>query len=54
MQRFGCSQRNALRIVGMSCSTYRYESRRRDETALKMRIEKITTRVCTTAIAVYM
>ena len=42
MQRFGCSQRNALRIVGMSCSTYRYESRRRDETALKMRIKEIT------------
>ena len=42
MQRFGCTQRNALRIVGMSCSTYRYESRRRDETALKMRIKEIT------------
>lgn len=42
MQRFDCSQRNALRVVGMSCSTYRYESRRRDETALKMRIKEIT------------
>jgi putative transposase len=42
MQRFGCSQRNALRIVGLSFSTYRYESRRRDETALKMRIKEIT------------
>lgn len=42
MQRFGCSQRSALRIVGMSFSTYRYESRRRDETALKMRIKEIT------------
>jgi putative transposase len=41
VQRFGCSQRNALRIVGMSFSTYRYESRRRDETALKMRIKEI-------------
>lgn len=42
MQRFGCSQRNALRIVGLSFSTYRYESRRRDEAALKMRIKEIT------------
>lgn len=42
MQRFGCSQRNALRIVRMSCSTYRYESRRADDTALKMRIKEIT------------
>lgn len=42
MQRFGCSQRNALRIVGLSFSTYRNESRRRDETALKMRIKEIT------------
>jgi hypothetical protein len=42
MQRFGCSQRNALRTVGMSFSTYRYESRRRDETALTMRIKEIT------------
>jgi len=42
MQRFGCSQRNALRVVGMSFSTYRYESRRRDETVLKMRIKEIT------------
>ena len=42
MQRFGCSQRNALRVMGMSCSTYRYESRRRDETALKLRIKEIT------------
>lgn len=42
MQRFGCRQRNALRIAGMSFSTYRYESRRRDETALKMRIKEIT------------
>jgi hypothetical protein len=25
----------------MSCSTYLYESRRRDETALKMRIKEI-------------
>ncbi|KAB0573876.1 transposase [Ideonella dechloratans] len=42
MQRFGCSQRNALRIVGMSCSTYLYESKRRDEAALKLRIKEIT------------
>ena len=42
VQRFGRSQRNALRIVGMSFSSYRYESRRRDETALKIRIKEIT------------
>jgi putative transposase len=42
MRRFGCSQRNALRIVGMSISSYRYESCRRDEAALKMRIKEIT------------
>ena len=42
MLRFGCSQRNALRIVGMSCSTYQYKSKRRDETALKLRIKEIT------------
>ena len=42
MQRFGCSQRNALRVVGMSFSTYRYESCRRDEAVLKMRIKEIT------------
>ena len=33
---------NALRNVGMSFTTYRYESRRGDETALKMRIKEIT------------
>lgn len=42
MQRFGCSERNALRIVDMSPSSYRYESRKRDETTLKMRIKEIT------------
>jgi putative transposase len=42
MQRFGCSQRYALRVVGMSFSTYRCESRRRDEAVLKMRINEIT------------
>jgi putative transposase len=42
MQRFGCSERNALRIVSMSASTYRYESRRRDESMLKLRIKDIT------------
>lgn len=41
-QRFGCSQRNALRIVGMSTSVYRYQSVRRDETELTMRIKEIT------------
>lgn len=42
MQRFGCSQRNALRIIGMSCSTYLYRSVKRDESALKLRIREIT------------
>jgi hypothetical protein len=36
------SQRNALRIVGVSFSTYHYEARRRDETALKMRIKEVS------------
>jgi putative transposase len=42
MQRFGCSQRNALRVVKMSASTYLYKSVRKDESALKMRIKEIT------------
>ena len=42
MRRFGCSQRNALRIVRMSASTYLYVSRRKDETVLKSRIKEIT------------
>jgi len=42
MQRFDCSERRALRIVRMSASTYRYESRKRDESALKLRIKEIT------------
>ncbi len=42
MQRFGCSQRNALRVVSMSCCTYLYESKRRGEDALKLRIKEIT------------
>ena len=35
MQRFGCSQRQALRIVRMSASTYLYVSQRKDESVLK-------------------
>lgn len=42
MQRFGCSQRQALRIVRMSASTYLYVSQRRDERVLKARIKEIT------------
>ena len=42
MQRFGCSERNALRIVRMSASTYRYKPTRRDESALKLRFKEIT------------
>lgn len=42
MQRFGCSQRNALRIVQMSASTYLYRSVARDATVLTARIKEIT------------
>ena len=42
MQRFGCSQRQALRIVRMSASTYLYVSQRKDESVLKARIKEIT------------
>jgi putative transposase len=44
MQRFGCSQRNALRVVQMSASTYLYRSVARDATALRLRIKEITQR----------
>lgn len=42
MRRFGCSQRNALRIVKMSASTYLYVSQRKDESVLRSRIKEIT------------
>ena len=42
MCRFGCSQRNALRTVGMSASTYLYRPVKREESVLKMRIKEIT------------
>jgi putative transposase len=42
MQRFGCSQRQVLRIVRMSASTYLYVSQRKDESVLKARIKEIT------------
>ncbi len=42
MQRFGCSQRQALRVVRMSASTYLYVSQRKDENVLKSRIKEIT------------
>lgn len=42
MQRFGCSQRNALRVVKMSASTYLYQPVKKDESALKLRIKEIT------------
>ena len=42
MQRFGCSERKALHVVKMSASLYRYESRKRDESALKLRVKEIT------------
>ena len=42
MQRFDCSQRNALRVVKMSASTYLYRAVKKDESALKLRIKEIT------------
>jgi putative transposase len=42
MQRFGCSQSQALRIVRMSASTYLYISQRKDESVLKARIKEST------------
>ena len=42
MHCFGCSQRNALRLVKMSASTYLYKPVKKDESALKMRIKEIT------------
>lgn len=42
IQRFGCRQRNALRVVKMSASTYLYKPVKKDESALKMRIKEIT------------
>lgn len=46
MRRFGCSERNALRIVGVWASTCGYFSSKRDESVLKLRIKCIgSTRV---------
>jgi putative transposase len=42
MQRFGASERRALRIVNTSPSVYRYRSVARDSSALKLRIKDIT------------
>lgn len=42
MQRFGCSQRNALRVVKMSASTYLYVSQCKNEGLLKAPIKEIT------------
>jgi len=42
IQRFGCSQRNAPRLVTVSASTHLYESVKKDASALKMRIKEIT------------
>jgi hypothetical protein len=38
MTLFGCSQRNALRVVKMSASTYLYKPVKTDDQALTMRI----------------
>ncbi len=43
MQCFGSSQRQALRVVQMSASSYLYRSRARDATVLRLRIREITT-----------
>lgn len=42
MTLFGCSQRNALRVVKMSASTYLYKPVKTDDQALTMRIKDIT------------
>ena len=42
MQRFGCSQRNALRTVKMSTPANLYKPVKKDESALKMRIREIS------------
>jgi hypothetical protein len=42
MHCFGCSQRDALRLVKMSASTYLYKPVKKDESALKMRTKEIT------------
>lgn len=42
MTLFGCSQRNALRVVKMSASTYLYKPVKNDDQALTMRIKGIT------------
>jgi putative transposase len=42
MQRFGSSQRQALRVVRMSASVYLYRSVACDAEVLKMRIREIT------------
>jgi putative transposase len=41
MQRFGSSQRQALRVVSLSASVYFYRSVARDAEALTMRIKEI-------------
>jgi putative transposase len=41
MQRFGSSQRQALRVVSLSASVYFYRSIARDAEALTMRIKEI-------------
>ena len=43
MHSFGSSQRQALRVVRMSASSYLYQSQARDATALRLRIGEITT-----------
>ncbi len=41
MLRFGCSQREALRVVRIAASTYLYVSQRKDENVLESRIQEI-------------
>jgi putative transposase len=42
MRRFGASERQALRMVGMSASLFRYRSTAREAGALRLRIKEIT------------
>ena len=42
MRRFGASERQALRMVGMSASWYRYRSTAREAGGLRLRIKEIT------------
>jgi transposase InsO family protein len=42
MLRFGCNQRNAMRVITLSPGTFFYKSIKKDETALTMRIKELS------------